>query len=237
LREALAAAAHSERLPFEVRAVGEAFRALGRAAADREIASLEAARRQLRETVKQAREKHGDEPLLRLRAVQAELFSKSLEDLAKDRRPSIDLVELGGELSSSLLIEGGRVPGPLADVASAFAVRWTSQAGLVDDPRFAPTLNDWRSLLRIRLVHPRGTGRERLEDQLEAIRVLERLDPDYPASYAKGVVLYRLGDYAASASAFRAFLQTQSSGKWQIRARNHLLAATRYLPSPEPEAE
>src|SRR5688572_27556477 len=64
-------------LPVEVRSAGEAFRRLGRAMWERAdtVAQL---RTQLRRLARVAVERHGNEKLLELRALQSELFSAAV---------------------------------------------------------------------------------------------------------------------------------------------------------------
>ena len=54
---------------------------------------------------------------------------------------------------------------------------------------------------------------------------MEKLDHDYPAAFARGVLYYRAGAYEASADSFRAVLATRPDGPWTLRAKNHLLEA------------
>jgi nucleotide-binding universal stress UspA family protein len=61
--------------------------------------------------------------------------------------------------------------------------------------------------------------------RLEKVKKLGTLDPDYPTSFAMGVVLYRQGRYAASSEAFRDWLREHPDGPLALRAQNHLRAA------------
>lgn len=72
----------------------------------------------------------------------------------------------------------------------------------------------------------RTTERIATEDwRLEKVKRLGALDPEYPTSFALGVVLYRQGRYAASSEAFRDWLREHPTGPLALRAQNHLRAA------------
>jgi hypothetical protein len=62
------------------------------------------------------------------------------------------------------------------------------------------------------------------------VTAIEKLDHDYPAAMARGVLLYRAGAYEAAAAAFRAQLAARPDGPWTLRAKNHLLAALARAP-------
>ncbi|NUO49167.1 MAG: hypothetical protein HOV80_09960 [Polyangiaceae bacterium] len=57
------------------------------------------------------------------------------------------------------------------------------------------------------------------------------LDPSYPENYARGIALFRIGRYEASAAAFDAFLAERDGGPYRIRAANYLKAAVEYAGS------
>jgi hypothetical protein len=61
--------------------------------------------------------------------------------------------------------------------------------------------------------------------RLERIARLAAIDPDYPAAYARGVVLYRRGNYVESISAFEQWLHDHPDGPWSLRAKNYVRAA------------
>ncbi|MEI7894897.1 MAG: hypothetical protein WCI05_17500 [Myxococcales bacterium] len=69
--------------------------------------------------------------------------------------------------------------------------------------------------------------------RLERVQRLAALDASYPGSYARGVALYRRGDYLAAAEAFRDWLRDHPEGPWSGRAESYLracLAASRVNP-------
>jgi len=51
------------------------------------------------------------------------------------------------------------------------------------------------------------------------------LDPTYPVHYARGIALFHMGRYEASAVAFDVFLSEAADGPYRLRAVNHLKAA------------
>jgi hypothetical protein len=61
--------------------------------------------------------------------------------------------------------------------------------------------------------------------QLDHVKSLAAIDPAYPGDYALGVASYRHGDYAASAAAFRRWLESHPEGPLALRAQNFLRAA------------
>src|SRR5262249_44680786 len=129
-------------------------------------------------------------------------------------------------------------------LAVMFKKRWNDVTGL-QGTAFALTLDEQRALLRFLIAHPAVTfsplsngaapespamsaARRRViadEKRLEKVRELASVDPEYPAAYAEGVLLYRLGRFEASGIAFDRHLSAQPEGPLTLRARNHLKAA------------
>jgi TolA-binding protein len=65
----------------------------------------------------------------------------------------------------------------------------------------------------------------RASQLLSYVNALARIDPSYPADYARGVLLYRSGRPAEAARAFSRHLEVYPDGPWTLRARNFWLAA------------
>jgi hypothetical protein len=61
--------------------------------------------------------------------------------------------------------------------------------------------------------------------RLRKIEELAARDPAYPRLLARGVLLFRMGDYPAAAQAFRDHLAGANDPPYALRARNYLLAA------------
>jgi hypothetical protein len=115
-----------------------------------------------------------------------------------------------------------------AERATLFRVRWSELTGLREKHPFSPSLNEWRVYFRFMLEHPdveAATPRRRAERRLEYVAALDKLDPEFPAAFARGVLEYELGHYARAAQAFQAHLERHPTGPWDLRARNHLAAA------------
>jgi hypothetical protein len=214
-----------------VRAVGEAYRAIGRAEAAGNSAGFAAATESFRQLTRVELTAHGAEGLLSLRSVQTELFLSAVARWEATGSTSPELIELGGEFSrrarAAWLRESGRLGADAPELASVFMVRWTGLAGVLDDDVLAPTLNTWRLYFRFQLEHgTRGVEpRARARFEVETVRALARRDPKYPLAFALGVLAFRLGNYTDAQDAFRAHLSENPSGPLTLRARNYLAAA------------
>jgi len=226
----LAALAASEPLPFEVRAVGESVRHFGHAVTHG--TDTEHDRSDLRERSKLVLDKGQTALLLRLRAVQTELFLSALEQFEHTGKPSTDLDELGADFvvrarASGWLDARGRC---IADEATRRVLYHMHWADLIDRRTafpFAPTLEEWRLYYRFLLEHPTSAAANDPDvidrERLRVVNALERRDPDYPGSFAKGVLLYRMNDRQAAATAFRVQLAQHESGPYALLARNYLI--------------
>jgi TolA-binding protein len=73
----------------------------------------------------------------------------------------------------------------------------------------------------------RAADARRAEERyrLKKIDELAAIDPLYPRHLARGVVLYRLGEYLQAVEAFRSHLDEHPDGPHTLRARNYLRAA------------
>jgi hypothetical protein len=133
-----------------------------------------------------------------------------------------------------------------------FKHMWNGFLGLDSRPELRPTLDEERALYAFYLshAHPSKTMRDALgaarrgaRDQrscialdeaeraateawrIEHIARLAKIDPSYPADYARGVASFRRGDFGTSAVAFQAWLQAHPGGPLALRAQNFLRAA------------
>jgi hypothetical protein len=129
---------------------------------------------------------------------------------------------------------------------------WNGLLGFESRPGFEPTLDETRALYAFYLGSPhvskgmraaldaarRGAregrqcagiaeaARHAVESwRLDHVKSLAAVDPAYPGDYALGVASYRHGDYAASAAAFRRWLESHPEGSLALRAQNFLRAA------------
>ena len=229
----LAQRAEANGLPFEVRAVGESIRRLGRRAAHREDAAHE--QDDMRTRMKAVTDGNALPKLLELRAVQTQYFLAALGDFARTGKPSAELDDLGGDFvalagKNGWLDSRHRFIGDESTLRVLFHLRWADLVEKRGVFPLSPTLNEWRIYYRFLLEHPQQSaeadsarGADAL--RLRAVVALGRKDPDYPADLARGYLSYRLGDHEASASAYRGYLGTHDGGAYAVRARNHLIYA------------
>ncbi|MFO7179840.1 MAG: hypothetical protein DIU78_014165 [Pseudomonadota bacterium] len=232
-----ARAAREQPLPYAVRLVGELVRRHGAAIATGDSATAALVRDDLADARRKALAAHGPEPLARLRAVQTELFLAALETYERTGERSVELDELAGNFVATgrragWIDESHRVLLTRDDLFVLYRLRWTDLVGALDHPVLGPTLADVRAYYAVLLRHPEGASpRARDAHRLASIAALSRRDPDFPADFARGVLLYRLGEPARAVEAFRRHLATRPDGPWSLRARNYLLASLAEAPS------
>jgi hypothetical protein len=229
-----AGGARRHALSFAVRSVGEMFRHVGAAEGKRE-GNAEAALYDLRALARRALRDEGATGLLALRAVQAELFVAACGAFVASGTPSPELGELGGDFPElarkSGWFDGKALVLTADELALLFRTRWNELTALGQATAFAATLDEHRERYALLLRHPAGDdAAARGARQLGYVTGIEKLDHDYPAAFARGVLLYRAGAYDAAAAAFRAHLAARPDGPWTLRARNHLLAALARTP-------
>lgn len=224
-------------LSFRVRSVGEALRRFGEAVAHK---SADAPRvlAGLRALAKDELREDSGRPLLALRAVQTELFVAATREWERTGRVDTELTELGGDFADLARRSGWLVGRTLVleddERALLFRMRWNELTGLDDTPPFAATADELRDRYALLLRHPSGaTPAERAKHQLGYVDAAAALDHDFPAMFARGVLLYRAEAYEAAANAFRAHLAAHPDGPWTLRAKNHLLAALEHVPAED----
>lgn len=239
-REALADSARREPLPLLVRAVGEAVRAFGEAESRGDVAAYEARARDVVMRGAEARKALGNGPLLVLRAVQTELFVRAATTWARTGVQEPDVQELGGAFvrraRRNEWLRGRRLVISEEGLAHMFALRWTRLAGLSDTQPFIATLNDLRFYYRTLMQHPDARVNDayaEAEAQGGYVTALEKVDPDYPAALASGIVAFRKGEFDDAAELLAAHLKDNPGGPWRLRAQNYWVAARdRRLPAP-----
>ena len=64
-----------------------------------------------------------------------------------------------------------------------------------------------------------------VDGQLEVVRALSKIDPEYPADLASGILFLWLGDRDRATRALSSHLAGPRSSFWRLRARNALSAA------------
>ena len=210
------------------RGVGGPFPHVGRVRAPLD-ASPELARNALLSRAAEAQERHGDERLLELRALQAELFADALL-ASSDSEPTAERVELGGRLFALGRERGWFEPGPgrarRDELSTLFRVYWSETLQLRRHP-FVPTLNEWRAYYRFLLSQPirnSATREHDLQLKLGYVAALVREDLDYPAQLARGVLLYQRGSLPEAAEQLSSHLQQHPDGPWTLRVKNYLAA-------------
>lgn len=234
-------------LDFDLRAVGEAIRAYGKADADGDREAVSRRLREVRMYLVPAQAK-GDEALMRLRAVQMKLFLDGVARYDQTGEESDDLREVGGGLiamlrrSGWLRPEGQRlrvVPGRVV-LEVLFRKRWNEITGLTAPP-FQPSLAEERAFYAFLFEHPVVSVpaiqekdpvvrcRTANEYLLRKMEELGRIDPTYPASYARGVVLLRLNRPREALLPLADFVDTHDDGPYVLRARNALREAQEKL--------
>lgn len=179
--------------------------------------------------VELARQRNSADELLGLRAIQTELFIAAVLNYVASGQPSGDLRELGGNFASKAdslgWLEGHTSSASQSDLATLFRVRWARLLGLAQTHPFAPTVNEWRAYYAFQLRQQRSdppTDRARLAEQLASVNAIAELDPKYPAALARGILHYHQGNLPRARAELQRFVSAESSGRWQLRARNYL---------------
>ena len=225
--------AESRGLSFEVRAVGTSIRHFGH--------SMQAGldtyhdRQDIRERLQRVQDKGQMSQLLELRAVQSQFFLEALRRYEQTGKSDTDLDELGAGFllharKSGWFDATGRC---LADEGTRLVLFRMHWADLIERRTvfpFAPSLNDLRGYYRFQLLHPEREAALSTDTtgdvaRLRVVRALAEKDLEYPALFAQGTLLYRLGDSQAAASAFRSHLGRNESGPYALLARNYLIRA------------
>ncbi len=160
--DALAAAAEQERLDIDVRELGSAYRAYGRADRAGQAEDLGGARRRLADVAGRAL-KVGEIEVAKLRAFEQRSLLRELRRWEATGEETDELVELGGSLLHMLGRNGWLVEPPVAprrhirmdDAALrvVFKKRWGQITGLEGGP-IAVTLDEERVLAGFLLRHP-----------------------------------------------------------------------------------
>lgn len=216
------------------------MRRCGAAEADGKPLDIETAREALTAAVSAARKAHGDAPLVALRAIQTELFIRAESGYSSSGVRSADLTELGGAFLAQAAASGWMAEDRtlLIDqdaLACLFGIRWARLTGLVTEHPFAPSLVEWRLYFRTMMAGRRRSSDGRLGDGLDDTRLgpmvaaLGKIDPDYPASLAQGILELRRGRAEPAIALFSQHLREHPSGPWALRAKNYLAAAHELL--------
>lgn len=234
-RASLVARAKREGLPFETRAVGDAVRRLGVALAGGG-GQPEHLTRVLAERVQSALAAHQEQALLRLLAVQNELFVLAVRAHLGDRPVHPELAALGGDFATRAerngWVEDGACVASNDELSALFSRRWVELTRLREHPLFRPKLGELRLFYRFLLLHPElGTDSapspvvERALTRLRYVEALGKRDTEYPLDLARGSLFGQLGQRPASAQALSRYLSRPSGAEFHLRARNYLVNA------------
>lgn len=237
-REGQLAARARASLSAPIRALGSAIRALGAAEAARDGKAVGAARYGIASALG-AVPSDAFEEVAALRAYQTDAFVAALRAWERGGVRSEDLDELGGALTDVVAppcADTGRPRVTMDDdeLGAAFRKRWAKLLGAREGD-LQPTLLEERMLFAHALRHPRSdrpsSQDARTTSALAAQALLRRveqhgaLDPEYPVELARGVALYRAGQFARAVQAFERHLLRNPEGPHAARVRNHLRAA------------
>jgi hypothetical protein len=250
LDDALAAKAAAQPLDFDVRAFGEAIRLFGVADFERDEPALVRAVAEMPGRLQLAQAK-GDESLLQLRAFQMKVFLEELQAFETTGKESLALRELAGGIIPTatsagwIKIEGNRRQIVADDTVRRvlFKRRWVEVTGLRRAPFFV-SLDEERVLYNFFLDHPvvhpafghsddAFLCRAADEYRLKKVSELAAVDPKYPADYARGLLLLRLGKTREAVDPLSAFVAAHADGSYAIRARNTLRYAHSQLLSAQ----
>lgn len=153
----LAAHARSEPLPGSVRALGSAIRAYHALEVSPSAAGIAPARAAVDAAMVEA-SAGGNEPLLRLRAVQLEGFLEEIRRFESTGAETDELVALGGGFVRSMKVAGwcdGHTLVPREPALRAlFKEMWDALLGLEGRPAFEPALDEQRALYALYLAAP-----------------------------------------------------------------------------------
>jgi hypothetical protein len=223
--------ARREPLSFEVRALGEQVRRHGAAVVRGDASGATETRDEARRLTRVLAASNAIEAVQTLRATQSELFLQALRRFRHSGSTDADLTELGANFIEKSRSVGwidaeGRLLLSDEEVAALYRVRWAELTSALEISALRPSLDEFRLYYRVLFEHPEGQyGAEQDERRLLYVAALARVDSEYPADLARGVLLYRLGRARAAYLAFSAHRAAHEDGPWSLYARNYALAA------------
>jgi hypothetical protein len=114
-----------------------------------------------------------------------------------------------------------------------FRTRWAHLVDLGAARALSPSLDERRLYYGFLMRHPESNLGELPEDRarraLSYLNALVKVDPEYPADYARGLLYYEAGMFKQSMASFETQLTQHPSGQWTLRARNFWLSAAEQL--------
>jgi len=224
--------ARHETLPGPVRALGSALRNFHTLETGDDLHTISAARTAVDDALSAALG-GGDEPLLRLRAVQLEGFLEEVRRFESTGVESPELLALAGGFVRSMKDEGwgeGRAlaSGPGA-LSALFKHMWNSFLGLEANPAFTPSLDEERALYALYLGRPHATPKVRA--LLEARRRGARDEKDCRAideAESKAIARWSLEKIVRLALIDPTYPAAYARGVATFRAGDYLASATSF---------
>lgn len=231
--------AESVTLPNSTRLLGARLRALGRSETAGDERGIDNGRQMIFDAARQALHEQ-PEAVVAMRDLQAARFRELYLQRMRRADSTDELSELGGSIllqfeENGWLSKSSDIDASTDILLEGFYKRRFARVLDTKSPLLGPTATEERVVLGFLLLHP---PKPRIEDGntggdgtgpylLRRIDELVKLEPSYPASYAKGIVLFHMGHFEASASAFDTFLQ-QGDGPYRLRAVNYLKSAVEH---------
>ncbi len=178
---------------------------------------------------------------VRLRAYQTEAFLRAVRHWEATGEETAELDELSGSFvelleSNEWVTREGRLRVVLLDDLALRAIykkRWNDLVGVGAD-NFELSNLERRALLGFLIAHPplpagaagSGVSASAFQEQsrIKKIEELEKVDPSYPALYAKGIVFFRMGAYQPAVEAFGRYLEGGDVA-YKLRAANFMRAS------------
>jgi hypothetical protein len=167
-------------------------------------------------------------------------FSRRYLRRLRSGRPDPELVELGSATLTEMVendwLQRTEELPPSADLVlfGLFARRFNLMVVPQAEPLVPLDAAVERAVFAYLMTHPpparlASNPLEQASTQVKFVLAqidgLSKLEPDYPALFAKGVVLFEAGQFEAAASAFDGHLQRHPDGPYRLRAVNFLKAA------------
>jgi hypothetical protein len=245
IEESRARALAVDKPNYDVRALGEAFRAYGLADADGDTERTVQRLRAVQISVPDAL-KAGEETILKLRAYQLTLFLEALRQYESTGAAPAEMRELGGGFLAMALRAGwvrktasgsSFIMEPAVREA-LFRKRWNEITGLKGGG-FTPSLDEVRVLYSFLLSHPIAQSSRATptlspcsaanEYMLRKVAELGQIDSEYPTPLAQAILLLRLDRPREAVDALAHFAESEPGGRFTLRARNTLREAQERL--------
>jgi hypothetical protein len=226
----LAERARREPLPGPVRALGSALRKFHVLETGGDLSEMSAARGAVDEALRVALD-GGEEPLLRLRAVELEGFLEEARRYESTGVESPELVALAGAFVRSMKGEGWGeghtlAAGPAA-LAAMYKQMWNTLLGLETRRSFAPSLDEERALYSLFLSRPHAPPKVRAVLEAKRRGARDAKDcRDVDQSERKAVALWSLEKIGQLAAIDPSYPAGYARGMVAFRAGDYVTAAS-----------